>query len=246
VRRTVADAIAAELPAAPAAAAGALAAHLAALPGDHPGRPLSVLIHGDPGALTGGLVGIGITALRRLRDDGRALRLFVTETRPFMDGARLASWELRQADLEHTVVTDSAVAWLLAREAIDVVLLGAEWVAANGDCAGVIGSCAVAQLAGAAPPHPGHAGPSVVVCAITAAVDLDSADGGAIPVELRPAGDLVAYLAGVPIRPSAALVPATDVIPAATIGALVTERGVLWPPLASAIEALALVGGSSG
>ena len=64
-----------------------------------------------------------------------------------MDGARLASWELRQANLEHTVSTDSSVAWLLAREAIDVVLLGAEWVAANGDCAGVIGSRAVAQHA---------------------------------------------------------------------------------------------------
>lgn len=232
--RAEADAIAADVQSGHAAIVAALIETL----GGPLDRPLGVLVHGDPGALSGGLVGTGITALRGLRDEGRQLHVFVTETRPFMDGARLASWELRHAGIDHKVIPDSAVAWLFDRETIDAVLIGAEWIAANGDSGAVIGSRAIALLAAAVADDPGRPRPRVIVCGLSATIDTATPDGHAIPVELRPARDQAAYLTGLSIRVSDALVPAADVIPAGTIAALVTERGVLVPPSAPAIAEL--------
>lgn len=232
--RAEADAIAADVQSGHAAIVAALTEML----GGPLDRPLGVLVHGDPGALSGGSVGTGITALRGLRDEGRELHVFVTETRPFMDGARLAAWELRQAGIEHKVIPDSAVAWLFDRETIDVVLIGAEWIAANGDSGAIIGSRAIALLAAAVADDPGRARPRVIVCGLSATIDPSTPDGQAIPVELRPARDQAAYLSGLSIRVSDALVPAGDVMPAQTIAALVTERGVLVPPSAPAIASL--------
>ena len=157
--RAEADAIAMEFQAHHSTIVGHLIELLPA-PSD---RPLNVLVHGDTGALAGGLVGTGLTALQRLVQEGRELRIFVTETRPFMDGIRLASWQLRQAGIDHKLITDSAVAWLLAREPIDAVLLGAEWIAADGDAAGVVGSRAIVQQAQAARGADGSR-PMVIVC----------------------------------------------------------------------------------
>lgn len=238
--RTEAGAIAAELQAHHAAIARTLAEVLARLATDAPGRPLGVLVHGDPGVLSSGLVGVVPTALRRLRDDGQALRIFVTETRPFMDGARLASWELRQSGLDHKVVPDAAVAWLLQQEPIDVLIVSAEWVAANGDCAAVCGSRGVVLQAVAMPGWSGVSQPAVVVCTLAAAVDTTTPDGDAIPVELRPARESVAYLAGVPLRASDVLAPACDIIPAAAISALLTERSVVAPVTPEGVASLVL------
>ena len=130
------------------------------------------------------------------------------------------------------------MAWLFDRETIDVVLIGAEWIAANGDSGAVIGSRAIAHLAAAVADDPGQAPPRVIVCGLSATIDPSTPDGHAIPVELRPARDQAAYLTGLSIRVSDALVPAADVIPAGTIAALVTERGVLVPPSAPAIAEL--------
>ena len=217
ILRTEADAIASDLRSWNAAVAVTLAEQLAAC-GEEP----VVLLHGVHGALAGGIVGSGLAALQRLRDQGQAPRIFVTEGRPFMDGARLAAWELRQLGLEHKIIPDSAVAWLLAREHVDAVLIAAEWIAANGDAGALVGSRAVAQLAAAS-------GTDVIVAGVSASIDASTADGAAIPDELRPARELTAYLAEVPLRTSDALVPASDVVPAATISALVTERGVVGP-----------------
>jgi methylthioribose-1-phosphate isomerase len=217
VLRTEADAIATDMRSWQAAAAVILARRLA----DSGEQPV-VLLHGVHGALAGGIIGIGLAALQQLRDEGREPRIFVTEGRPFMDGARLAAWELRQAGLAHKVVPDSAVAWLLDHEAIDAVLIGAEWIAASGDVGALVGSRAVAQLAALG-------GTNVIVTGVSACIDVSTADGAAIPDEMRPARDLAAYLAAVPIPTSDALVPASDVVPAATISAIVTERGVETP-----------------
>ena len=216
--RVAADTIADDIRTANASVAAALVERLPT-PSD---RPLAVLLHGSQGALAGGLVGTGITALAKLRDAGRELRIFVTEGRPFMDGARLASWELRQGDLDHRIVPDSAVAWLLARERLDVVLISAEWIAQNGDVGALVGARGIAQLVQAMPD--GDARPQVIVSGLDACRDPDTIDGAAIPAELRPAKDLTAYLADVPVRSSDALVPATDVVPAAAIDMLVTEH----------------------
>jgi methylthioribose-1-phosphate isomerase len=232
--REEADAIATEFQANHAAIAGAIVELLS----EPPDRPLGLLVHGDPGALSGGLVGTGITAVRLLREQGRELHVYVTETRPSMEGARLASWELRQAGIEHKVIPDAAVAWLFEREAIDAVLIAAEWVAANGDTGAVVGSQAIAAQVAAVRPGPGRTRPRIVACGVSAAIDPETADGEAIPVDLRPVGDLTAYLANVPIRATGALLPASDVIPAAALAALVTERGVLAAPTAEAIAEL--------
>lgn len=216
--RAEADAIADDFQTWNAAISGALAEELAR----QPGEPVTVLLHGDHGALHGGILGSGIAALTRLRDAGRAVHVYVTEARPFMDGARLASWELRGAGIEHKVLPDSAVAWLLEREPVDAVLINAEWVAANGDVSALVGARGIAQLAGAA-------GARVIVSGVSATVDPSTPDGAAIPSELLPARDLVAYLADVPVRAADALVPAADIIPAASISTLVTERGSVTP-----------------
>ena len=218
--RAEADAIAADIQAWQAAIATTLAEQMPT-PDD---RPLSVLMHGGQGALSGGLVGSGLAALRRLLDDGHQVRVFVPEGRPFMDGARLASWELRQSGIAHQIIPDAAVAWLFEREPVDVVLLGAEWVAANGDVGTLLGGRAIAQLAAAAGSGPAH--PRVIVSGLAATLDPNTPDGAAIPVELRPAHDLSAYLADVPIRASDALVPASDVVPAGVVDAWVTEEGI--------------------
>jgi methylthioribose-1-phosphate isomerase len=221
--RAEADAIATDIGVWQAAITGSLV-ELLRTPDD---RPLTVLVHGGLGTLNGGMVGTGLGALRQLHDMDRELRIFVAEGRPFMDGARLTSWELRQAGLAHHIVPDAAVAWLLAREPIDAVLMSAEWVAANGDVGALVGSQAIAQLA--ASPGSGQSGPGprVIVCAPSAAFDANTPDGWAIPVELRPAREFAAYLADVPIRASDALVPATDVIPAACITTMVSELGAI-------------------
>jgi methylthioribose-1-phosphate isomerase len=217
--RAEADAIASDFQTWHAAIASTLAAHLRDL-GD---EQLTVLVHGDQGALSGGAVGTGLLALRRLRDEGQQLRVFVTEGRPFMDGARVTSWELRQAGIDHKIIPDAAVAWLFEREPIDVVLLAADWVAADGDIGALLGSRAIAQLAYAS----SGPRPHVIVSGVGATRDASTPDGASIPVELRPARDLVAYLTNVPVRASDALVPATDVVPAAAVGAMVSEHGVI-------------------
>jgi methylthioribose-1-phosphate isomerase len=233
-----ADAIATHLQTAQGHIADGLAGALTELAGDDTDRPLAVLVHGNPGALSGGLVGTGITALARLHGEGRRLRIFVTETRPFMEGARLAAWELRRTGIAYQVIPDGAVAWLLEREAIDAVLIEADWVAANGDVGAVIGSRGIAQQAAAVPDRPERPRPSLILCAVSAAIDPATPDGSAIPADLRPGRDLGAYLGEVPIGPSESLAPAIDVIPAATIAALVTERGVLSPPDTTAVTTL--------
>ena len=139
-----------------------------------------------------------------------------------MDGARLASWELRQAGIEHKIVADSAVAWLYAREPIDAVVVRAEWVAATGDTGAVVGARALALLAAAGRGAEGEE-PRFITVGPGTAVHGDTPDGAAIPSELRPARELTAYLADTPVRTSDALVPAADVVPAALIDTFVTD-----------------------
>jgi methylthioribose-1-phosphate isomerase len=217
--RAAADAIAAEITTWEAGMATSLAE---ALP--EPGsRPLAVLLHGAHGPLVAGQLGAGLAALRQLRDAGRSVRVFVTEGRPFMDGARLAAWELRQAGIDHRIVPDAAAAWLFDREPIDALLVRAEWVAANGDTGALIGARALARLASTVEGER----PRIVAIGPTAAQDPSTSDASAIPPEMRPATELSAYLAEVPVRPADALVPAADVIPAGLVDLRVTEAGVV-------------------
>jgi methylthioribose-1-phosphate isomerase len=202
-----------------------IAQEVAALLPRPEGRPLGVLLHGDPGAMTSGVVGTAINGLMLWAGEGRLLHVWVTETRPYLEGARLATWELGNAGIEHTLLPDSAVASLFANEAIDVVLLGAEWIAANGDTANVVGSHAVAELAATAPSGP----VPLYVCTPITTLDPDTPDGASIPGDSRPSRDLGLYLTGVRMDRLRGYNPGTDVIPVARIRAFVTEMGVLSP-----------------
>jgi methylthioribose-1-phosphate isomerase len=204
-----------------------------------PERPLGVLVHGDPGALWGGLVGPGVAALSRLAESGRAARVVVTEGRPFMEGARLTAWELRQAGIAHQLVADAAVAWVLDRQSIDVVIIAAEGVAANGDVAAVVGSRGVAELAAAAGARSGAGGPQVIVIATGSMIDVDLPDGRAMPEERRPTREMSSYLGAQPLKGTDPLNPALDVVAADRIDTLVTERGPIAPVTPDAVLAAA-------
>jgi methylthioribose-1-phosphate isomerase len=197
------------------------------------GEVVRVLVHGDPGTLTSGMAGTGLAAIQQLASEGHPIKVWLTETRPFLDGARLAAWELRLAGIEHTVLPDSAVAWLLEHEPVDAVLLGAEWIAANGDTANVVGSRAVAELASLGlqdgVPVP------VYVCAPAASIGLDTPDGRAIPPDMRPGRDLAAFQSGFKPPREGLLNPAVDMVPGARISAFVTDEGVLGVPFETSL-----------
>ena len=198
------------------------------------GVPIYVLVHGDPGALTSGSVGTALAGIQQLGSSGQRVRVWITETRPHLEGARLAAWELRLADIEHTVLADGAVAWLLEHEPIDAVLLGGEWIAANGDTANVIGSRVVAEMAALGIRGGGPV--PVYVCAPLATVDLATPDGRGIPPDMRPGRELATYGAGKLPAGGEALNPALDVVPARCITGFVTEEGVLRPPYPEALR----------
>ncbi|MFN8521210.1 MAG: hypothetical protein U0667_17915 [Chloroflexota bacterium] len=202
-----------------------MARHLeAALP--HPvDGPLQLLVHGNPGALSSGLVSPVFAAIASRHATGAPMRIWVTETRPLMDGARLASWELATLGIEHTVLPDAAVGALFERERIDAVLLGGEWVAANGDVGAISGSRVVAGMAATA-----SGGPvPVFVVAPIATFDPLTADGRGIPTDDRPSRDLQSYVTGTRLARTRGWNPGVDVVPRAWVGTIVTEMGAFAP-----------------
>jgi methylthioribose-1-phosphate isomerase len=173
------------------------------------------LTHCNTGALATGGQGTALGALKEAWARGLLRHVFVDETRPLLQGARLTAWELEAAEIPHTVVADAAAGQLLARGKVDCVFVGADRIAANGDTANKVGTYPLAVLAAR------HGVPFTVV-APTSSVDLSIASGGEIPIEERD-----------PIEVSArfpAWNPAFDVTPAELISAIVTEHGVHRAP----------------
>ena len=192
-----------------------------------------VMTHCNAGALATAGHGTALGVLRSARDAGRRLSVIANETRPYLQGARLTAWELIQESIPVTLITDSMAGFLMSRGEVDLVIVGADRIAANGDVANKIGTYALAVLAQR------HALPFYVAAPLST-FDTSLADGSAIPVEERPAGEVTGYGAsrwapqGVMVRN-----PAFDVTPAELVSALITERGVLRPPYAPAIAKLA-------
>lgn len=186
--------------------------------------PARVLTHCNTGALaTGGggtALGVVIEAARR----GRKVFVHVDETRPLLQGARLTSWELMRAGIDHVVQCDGAAAWALGTGRIDVVLVGADRIAGNGDTANKVGTLGVAVAAR-------EFGIPFYVVAPRSTVDTATPQGGAIPIEERD-GEEVSGFQGVRIAPTHARAwnPAFDVTPARFISGWITERGVERPP----------------
>jgi methylthioribose-1-phosphate isomerase len=198
----------------------ALGAHGAALIGDRAG----VLTQCNAGGLATGGYGSALGVVQALAERGAAPHVWVPETRPLLQGARLTAWELAEAGIAHTLVTDNAVASLFAAGDVDAVVVGADRIARNGDAANKVGTYALAVLAA-------HHGVPFYVAAPTTTIDPATATGAGIPIEQRDRAE-VACFAGVEVAPAATPVrnPAFDVTPAALVTAIVTERGVHEPP----------------
>ncbi|HEU5216034.1 MAG TPA: S-methyl-5-thioribose-1-phosphate isomerase [Gaiellaceae bacterium] len=188
-----------------------MAAHAAAL--FRPGT--RALTHCNAGGLATGGYGSAVGALRAAAERGLLERVLVDETRPLLQGARLTAWELEQARIPHAVIADSAAGSLMAGGEVDLVVTGADRIAANGDTANKIGTYSLAVLAA-------HHGIPFYVVAPTSTVDRETPDGSAIPIEERDPAELTSRF---PARN-----PAFDVTPAALIAAIVTEDGVHRAP----------------
>jgi methylthioribose-1-phosphate isomerase len=194
-----------------------MAAHAAGL--FRPGT--RALTHCNAGGLATGGYGSAVGALRAASERGLLERVLVGETRPLLQGARLTAWELEQAGIPHAVIADSAAGSLMARGEVDLVVTGADRIAANGDTANKIGTYSLAVLAA----H--HRIPFYVV-APTSTLDHATPDGSGIPIEERDPAELTDRF---PARN-----PAFDVTPAALIKAIVTENGVHRAPYAESLR----------
>jgi methylthioribose-1-phosphate isomerase len=202
------------------AANRALGAHGAALVPAH----ARILTHCNAGALATAGYGTALGVVRSAHAQGKVALLWVDETRPVMQGSRLTAWECVREGIPHRLIADVAAASLMGRGQVDLVVTGADRIAANGDTANKIGTYALAVLAR----H--HAVPFYIAAPFST-IDPALPSGAHIPIEERDALE-VRRIAGHPTAPEASPVfnPAFDVTPAALISAIITERGIIHPP----------------
>jgi methylthioribose-1-phosphate isomerase len=217
-----------------AAASAAMAAHGLTLITER----ARILTHCNTGSLVSAGEGTAFAVIMAAHRSGRLARLWVAETRPLLQGARLTAYEARRAGLPHSVLADSAAASLLGAGEVDIVLVGADRIAADGSVANKVGTFSLAVLAAY------HKVPFVVVAPMST-VDPDTPDGAAIEVERRP-DEEVTELAGVAVAPpgTAGYNPAFDVTPPGLITAIVTERGLTQPVSAGTLRLLEVARGS--
>jgi methylthioribose-1-phosphate isomerase len=183
-----------------------------------------VLTHCNAGGLATAGYGTALAPIRTAQELGRPIHVFVDETRPFLQGARLTAWELQQAGIDLTLITDNMAGYFMRRGDVDCVIVGADRIVANGDVANKIGTYSVAVLARA------HGIP-FYVAAPSSTVDVALPSGDAIPIEERDPSEVTSF-GGVAIAPVgvAAAHPAFDVTPHELVTAIITERGVIYPP----------------
>jgi methylthioribose-1-phosphate isomerase len=196
-----------------------------------------VLTHCNTGGLATGGLGTALSLVTRAHATGRKVSVLVDETRPLLQGSRLTAWELTEAGVPHRVLVDAAAAWAIARGLVDLVVIGADRVARNGDTANKVGSYGVALAARA------HAIPFYVV-APASSFDPSLASGSAIPIEER-SGREVTRVGERRVAPEGATAfnPAFDVTPGELVAAFVTEAGIFRPPYDFTAERLAGGGG---
>ncbi len=192
----------------------------------------AVLTHCNTGSLATGGYGTALGVIRTAWEQGRLSRVYFSETRPLLQGARLTAWELARDGIPATLIPDSAAGFLMRREAIACVIVGADRIAANGDVANKIGTYTLAVLAKE------HAIP-FYVAAPTSTIDLATASGDQIPIEERPAEEVTTF-AGATVTPAGieALNPAFDVTPHDYIAAIISERGIVREPYAKSLQQL--------
>ena len=189
-----------------------------------------VLTHCNAGALATAGVGTALSVVYEAVKLGKKVEVYADETRPLLQGARLTAWELQRHGVPVTLQCDSAAATLLASGKVDCVVVGADRIAANGDAANKIGTLSVAIAAQ-------RYGVPFYVAAPSTTFDLTLASGTEIPIEQRPAAEVVQF-AGSAMAPEGIAVfnPAFDVTPAELITALIHENGVIHPPYGASIR----------
>src|SRR5918993_1425735 len=193
----------------------------------------NILTHCNAGALATAGYGTALGVIRGAVEAGRKVRVLADETRPFLQGARLTAWELVKDGIDTTVITDNMAGSIMRAGDIDLVVVGADRIAANGDTANKIGTYSVAVLAR-------EHGIPFYVAAPWSTIDLSTTDGDAIPIEERDSRE-VTHVGSNQLAPDGAHVrnPSFDVTPHKYVTAIITERGVLRPPF---IESLANAG----
>ena len=194
-------------------------------------RPVRILTHCNTGPLACGQYGTALGVVQAAHHAGRPVHVWVDETRPYLQGARLTAWELAQAGVPHTLLPDVAAGHLMSRGEVDLILVGADRVAANGDTANKVGTYTLAVLAA-------RNGVPFYVCAPTSSVDLATSTGADIVIEERSPDEVTSFR-GVRIAPPDTQVrnPAFDVTPAELITGIVTEEGVIRPPFGPGLAA---------
>ena len=191
--------------------------------GDDANRPLRLLTHCNAGALATAGWGTALGVVRELHARGLVEVVYVDETRPLLQGSRLTAWELARLGIPHLVQADGAAAGTIVSGSVDAAIVGADRIAANGDTANKVGTLGVALACA-------HANVPFLVAAPTSTVDLDTASGADIHVELRDEAEVLGWPgAATPITPreSRGHNPAFDITPASLVSALTTERGVV-------------------
>ena len=193
----------------------------------------AILTHCNAGALATAGYGTALGIIRAAHEAGTRLSVCVDETRPFLQGARLTAWELQQDGIAITLITDSMAGHLMQRGEIDLILVGADRIARNGDVANKIGTYTLAVLAQA------HGIPFYVAAPVST-VDLSLRDGAAIPIEERDSDEVTSW-AGVRTAPAGvqARNPVFDVTPHRYLTAIITDRGVVRRPYDAGLAALA-------
>jgi len=189
-----------------------------------------VLTHCNAGALATAGYGSALGVIRAAVEQGKRIAVFADETRPFLQGARLTAWELVREGINTTVITESMAGPLMRAKEIDVVVVGADRIAANGDTANKIGTYTVAVLAR-------EHGVPFYVAAPLSTIDLATPDGDTIPIEERDQRE-VSHLGSSRITPVGAHIrnPAFDVTPHRYISGIITERGILRPPYSESLK----------
>ncbi|HEY9464164.1 MAG TPA: S-methyl-5-thioribose-1-phosphate isomerase [Vicinamibacterales bacterium] len=191
-----------------------------------------ILTHCNAGALATAGYGTALGVIRAAAEQGKTIAVLADETRPFLQGARLTAWELVKDGINTTVITDNMAGAMMRQGQVDLVVVGADRIAANGDVANKIGTYTVAVLAK-------EHGIPFYVAAPLSTVDLNTADGSRIPIEERNERE-VTHVGSNRLTPDGAQIrnPAFDVTPAHYVTAIITERGIARAPFAESLAQL--------
>ncbi len=193
----------------------------------------TILTHCNTGALATAGYGTALGVIKQAKEQGKKLKVFATETRPLLQGARITVWELKKAGIPFALITDSMAGYFISRGEVSCVIVGADRIAANGDTANKIGTYTLAVLAK-------EQGIPFYVAAPTTTIDLSLASGAQIPIEQRSPEE-VTHIQGISIAPEGieAANPAFDITPHRYITAIITENGIIRKPYVERLKRVA-------